>query len=107
MTDDFVVYAVDFELCDLRDSLRRAAGKQQFAHWSAPGSCLVRPELAERRRRVSLLRADEVGERAPAWGRAPTQKKRRKPAARPTLSSENPSSDSSSPDREIVLVPVR
>ena len=33
VTDDFVVYAVDFELGDLRDSLRQAAGKQQYARW--------------------------------------------------------------------------
>jgi hypothetical protein len=33
ITDDFVVYAVDFELGTLRKSLRAASGKQQFARW--------------------------------------------------------------------------
>jgi hypothetical protein len=33
VTDDFVVYAVDYELGVLRRTLRTAAGKQQFARW--------------------------------------------------------------------------
>jgi hypothetical protein len=37
VTEDFVVYAVDFELGNLRKSLRKAAGARQFELWQRGG----------------------------------------------------------------------
>ena len=37
VTEDFVVYAVDFELGNLRKSLRKAAGARQFELWQGGG----------------------------------------------------------------------